>query len=110
MPPSAWSRHEGLPSGIPRSAAACPPFAASRVCSDTRRTPDRRRRHHRPYVRKLRLTWAVDLSESIHLRDKTWYEFTSPPTVVGDVVVLGSSVGDNQAVEMASGAVRAVDA
>jgi quinoprotein glucose dehydrogenase len=53
---------------------------------------------------------SVDLSESIHLLDKTWYEFTSPPTVVKHVVVLGSSVGDNQGVEMASGAVRGFDA
>ena len=53
---------------------------------------------------------SVDLSKSIHLLDKTWYEFTSPPTVVKDVVVVGSSVGDNQGVEMASGAVRGFDA
>ncbi|MGO8719111.1 MAG: pyrroloquinoline quinone-dependent dehydrogenase [Acidobacteriaceae bacterium] len=53
---------------------------------------------------------SVDLTKSIHLLDKTWYEFTSPPTVVKDVVVLGSSVGDNQGVEMASGAVRGFDA
>jgi quinoprotein glucose dehydrogenase len=53
---------------------------------------------------------AVDLTASIHLRSKVWYEFTSPPTVVGNVVVLGSSIGDNQAVEMASGAVRGFDA
>lgn len=53
---------------------------------------------------------SIDLTKSIHLQDKTWYEFTSPPTVVGNVVVLGSSVGDNQAVEEASGAVRGFDA
>ena len=43
-------------------------------------------------------------------QDRIWFEFTSPPTVVRDVVVLGSSVGDNQAVEMPSGAVRGFDA
>lgn len=53
---------------------------------------------------------SVDLTESIQQQDKTWYEFTSPPTIVGDTVILGSSIGDNQAVEMASGAVRGFDA
>ncbi len=53
---------------------------------------------------------VVDLAESLHLKDTTWYEFTSPPTVVGDVVVLGSSVGDNQAIEVPSGAIRGFDA
>jgi quinoprotein glucose dehydrogenase len=53
---------------------------------------------------------SVDLAASLHLRSRNWYEFTSPPTVVGNVVILGSSVGDNQAVEMASGAVRGFDA
>lgn len=54
---------------------------------------------------------AVDLAKNIHLGDKRWwYEITSPPTVVGDVVILGSSVSDNQAVEEPSGAVRGFDA
>ncbi|MGC1784910.1 MAG: pyrroloquinoline quinone-dependent dehydrogenase [Acidobacteriaceae bacterium] len=52
----------------------------------------------------------VDLTESLHLQDRTWYEFTSPPTVVGNTVILGSSVGDNQSVEEPSGAVRGFDA
>lgn len=53
---------------------------------------------------------TVDLSESLHIADTKWYEFTSPPTVVGDVIVLGSSVGDNQAIEVPSGAIRGFDA
>jgi quinoprotein glucose dehydrogenase len=54
---------------------------------------------------------TVDLAKNIHLGDKRWwYEVTSPPTVVGDVVILGSSVSDNQAVEEPSGAVRGFDA
>ncbi|MGB8478075.1 MAG: pyrroloquinoline quinone-dependent dehydrogenase [Acidobacteriaceae bacterium] len=53
---------------------------------------------------------SVDLTKSIHLLDKTWYEFTSPPTVVKDVVIIDSSVGDDQGVEMTSGAVRGFDA
>lgn len=53
----------------------------------------------------------VDLATNIHLGDKRWwYEITSPPTVVGDVVILGSSISDNQAVEEPSGAVRGFDA
>ena len=49
----------------------------------------------------------VDLATNIHLGDKRWwYEVTSPPTVVGDVVILGSSISDNQAVEEPSGAIR----
>ena len=53
---------------------------------------------------------SVDLAASLHLQSRNWYEFTSPPTVVKDVVILGSSIADNQAVEMASGAVRGFDA
>lgn len=53
---------------------------------------------------------VVDLAESLHLTDTRWYSFTSPPTVVGDVVVLGSSVQDNQLVEAPSGVIRGFDA
>jgi len=53
---------------------------------------------------------AVDLAESLHLKDTQWYSFTSPPTVLGDVVVLGSSVADNQLVEAPSGVIRGFDA
>lgn len=54
---------------------------------------------------------AVDLTRNIHLGEKRWwYEVTSPPTVVGNIVILGSSVSDNQAVEEPSGAVRGFDA
>jgi quinoprotein glucose dehydrogenase len=38
------------------------------------------------------------------------YEVTSAPTVVGDVVITGSSIGDNGAVDMPRGVVRAYDA
>jgi quinoprotein glucose dehydrogenase len=54
---------------------------------------------------------VVDLTKNIHLGEKRWwYEVTSPPTVVGNIVILGSSVSDNQAVEEPSGAVRGFDA
>ncbi len=38
------------------------------------------------------------------------YEVTSAPTIVGDVVITGSSIGDNGAVDMPRGVVRAYDA
>ena len=53
---------------------------------------------------------SVDLAESLHILDTRWYSFTSPPTVVGDIVVLGSSVGDNQLVAAPSGVIRGFDA
>lgn len=39
-----------------------------------------------------------------------WYHMTSPPTVVGDVVVVGSAIDDNGRVDMPSGVVRGFDA
>jgi quinoprotein glucose dehydrogenase len=38
------------------------------------------------------------------------YELTSPPAVIGDLVIVGSSVGDNSRVRSASGEVRAFHA
>jgi len=38
------------------------------------------------------------------------YEETSPPTVVGDIVVVGSAVADNNRIDAASGEVRGYDA
>lgn len=38
------------------------------------------------------------------------YLVTSPPAIVGDKVILGSSIGDNRAVKVALGIVRAFDA
>jgi quinoprotein glucose dehydrogenase len=39
-----------------------------------------------------------------------WYHMTSPPAVVDDVVVVGSSIDDNQRTDMPAGVVRAFDA
>lgn len=54
----------------------------------------------------------IDLRQGLRLgpRDFSDYEETSPPAVVGNTVVLGSAVADNQAVTQASGEVRAYDA
>ena len=37
------------------------------------------------------------------------FQFTSPPAVIGDLVILGSSIGDNQRVDAPRGTVRAFD-
>jgi quinoprotein glucose dehydrogenase len=58
----------------------------------------------------------VDLKAGINLKTKVdWdnkgeYHFTSAPAVVGDVVVVGSAINDNNRVEMPSGQVRGYNA
>jgi len=52
---------------------------------------------------------VVDLRRGIRLRDAGDYLVTSPPAVAGDVVVLGSAIGDNRAVDLESGVVRGFD-
>jgi quinoprotein glucose dehydrogenase len=39
-----------------------------------------------------------------------WYHMTSPPAVIDDIVIVGSSIDDNNRADMPSGVVRAVDA
>ena len=39
-----------------------------------------------------------------------WYHMTSPPTVIDDLVVIGSAIDDNQRAAMPAGVVRAFDA
>jgi quinoprotein glucose dehydrogenase len=53
---------------------------------------------------------SVDLRNGIDFQNIGYYGMTSPPTVVGNVVVVGSYVGDNQQVDTESGAVRGFDA
>ena len=58
----------------------------------------------------------VDLKAGINLRTNVdWdnhgeYHFTSAPAVVGDVVVVGSAINDNNRIEMPSGQVRGYNA
>jgi quinoprotein glucose dehydrogenase len=52
----------------------------------------------------------VDLTTGVRLVDRGDYEVTSPPAVIGDLVVVGSSLGDNRGVELERGVVRAYDA
>ena len=53
---------------------------------------------------------AVDLTSGVALRDRGDYQVTSPPAIVGDLVITGSSIGDNRAVDVERGVVRAFDA
>jgi quinoprotein glucose dehydrogenase len=55
---------------------------------------------------------TVDLSVGA-VNDSTYrgeYEITSPPAVIGDLVIVGSAISDNQRVVAPSGVVRAYDA
>lgn len=49
----------------------------------------------------------VNLLEGVHLRDEGQYQVTSPPAILNDLVVVGSSVGDNRAAKLERGIVRA---
>lgn len=52
----------------------------------------------------------VDLTKGLRIRDRDFYEVTSPPAVLGDVLVVGSAIGDNRAIDVERGVVRAFDA
>ena len=51
----------------------------------------------------------IDLSKDVNLRDAGQYQVTSAPAIAGDLVITGSSIGDNRAVELERGIVRAFD-
>jgi quinoprotein glucose dehydrogenase len=53
---------------------------------------------------------AVDLTVGVDYRPHDDYFVTSPPTVVGDVVVVGSGIADNFRVDVERGDVRGFDA
>ena len=54
---------------------------------------------------------TVDLTVGIKIGDDcACYQMTSPPAVVGGLVVVGSSIGDNRAADLERGVVRAYDA
>lgn len=52
----------------------------------------------------------VSLAGGIRTAVKGEYHFTSPPAVVGEVVIVGSAINDNNRVEMPSGMVRGYNA
>ncbi len=53
---------------------------------------------------------TVNLEAGIDLKDRGDYQVTSPPAILGDRVIVGSSLGDNRRARLESGAVRAFDA
>ena len=50
---------------------------------------------------------AVDLATGVKLRDPGDYQVTSAPAIVKELVITGSSIGDNRAVTLERGLVRA---
>ena len=52
----------------------------------------------------------VDLTRGIRIRDPGAYLVTSPPAVFGKVVIVGSAIGGNRAVDLERGVIRAFDA
>ncbi len=52
----------------------------------------------------------VDLTNEVKLRDPGDYQVTSAPAIYNDLVITGSSEGDNRAVTLERGIVRAFDA
>lgn len=52
----------------------------------------------------------VDLTRDVRLAERRQYQVTSPPAIIGDLVVVGSAIGDNRAVSVERGVVRAYNA
>jgi quinoprotein glucose dehydrogenase len=52
----------------------------------------------------------VDLTLGVNLRNAGDFQVTSAPAVAGDLVITGSSIGDNRAVDVERGIVRGFDA
>ena len=53
---------------------------------------------------------SIDLSKDVRLTDRGQYQVTSPPAIIDDLVIVGSAIGDNRAVELERGVVRAYEA
>jgi len=53
---------------------------------------------------------TVDLTDGIENPRFGDYQVTSPPAVIGDLVIVGSAIGDNGGAELERGSVRAYDA
>jgi quinoprotein glucose dehydrogenase len=51
----------------------------------------------------------VDLTTGVRSRDRADYLVTSPPAIYGNVVVVGSAIGDNRSVDVERGVIRAFD-
>ncbi len=57
-----------------------------------------------------KLCYSIDLRQDVDFRHRGDYEVTSAPAVVADLVITGSAIGDNGAVDMERGIVRAFEA
>ena len=53
---------------------------------------------------------AIDLTRGVRIRDRDAYLVTSPPAIYGNLVIVGSAIGDNRAVNVERGVIRAFDA
>ncbi len=52
----------------------------------------------------------IDLTQGVGMKDRGQYQVTSPPAVVGDLVITGSSIGDGRRADSERGIVRAYHA
>ena len=52
----------------------------------------------------------IDLTQGVGLKNKGEYQVTSPPAIVGDLVITGSSIGDGRRADSERGIVRAYHA
>ncbi len=52
---------------------------------------------------------TVDLKEGITLKGAGQYQVTSPPAILGDRIIVGSSMGDNRRMDVEEGVVRCYD-
>jgi quinoprotein glucose dehydrogenase len=53
---------------------------------------------------------AIDLTQGVRMRDPGAYLVTSPPAIYGNLVIVGSAIGDHRAVSVERGVIRAFDA
>lgn len=51
----------------------------------------------------------VNLTDDMRIRNAGDYQVTSPPAVIADIIVVGSSIGDNRAIDVERGTVRGFD-
>ena len=52
----------------------------------------------------------VDLTRGVRIRDVGAYLVTSPPALYGNIIIIGSAIGDNRAADVERGVIRAYDA
>jgi quinoprotein glucose dehydrogenase len=52
----------------------------------------------------------LDLTRDVRIRDAGAYLVTSPPAIYGNMVIVGSAIGDNRATDVERGVIRAYDA